>query len=337
MKNNYLDISYKGIIKSKFTIKDVFTKIQNYLKKNKIDKMWICQQQEKSITINFNDVVSDNFVFDVNDKNKFSGYCRVGYDETIKETTLEKLLDMLFSIKSVFSKIEVNDDYSICESYLKSKEIKIQLLNLNEQDTAIVNKIYNEGYKEYREFLLSCIARGLNLETYKDLYINLNVLEYTGCKTIDEVYEQMILAIFETWLYETTIYKQKRFYDNEFNNINNKVEYHGLGSVAFDMYACCHGIQSIISNNNKKTKSFGIKDAQVQKLYKEKIIDMLNQQKNQYEQCIIAYRYLISIMKYTNFEFIGKDETRNYDKHCTNVKYSNMVVTIADALKNTLK
>lgn len=335
MENNYIDISYNGKIKAKYTIDDIFTKIQIYLRKN--NKTWTCEQQENCITINFNDVVSDNFVLDINDNNKFNGYCRISYDETIKETTLKKFLDLLFSIKSVFSKIEVSDDYSICESYLKSKEIKIELLDLNEKETEIVNSIYNEGYKEYREFLLMFISKGLNLKTYKDLYINLNVLEFTGCSTVEEVYEQMILAVFETWLYETATYKQKRFYVDEFYNKNNKGEYHGLGNTGFDSYACCHGIQSIITKNNKNVNSFGIKDAQVQKLYSEKIVEMLKDQNNQYEQCILAYRYLISIMNYTGFKFIGKDDIRNNDKHCTRVKYLDTVVTIDDAIKNILK
>ena len=31
MENNYIDISYNGKIKAKYTIEDIFTKIQNYL------------------------------------------------------------------------------------------------------------------------------------------------------------------------------------------------------------------------------------------------------------------------------------------------------------------
>lgn len=336
MEANYIDISYNGKIKAKFTVDDMYAKIQNYIKKNKINKTWTCQKEENCISINFNDAVSDEFILDVN-TNKFSGECRVNYDETIEESTLEKLLDMLFSIKGIFSKIEIDDDYSICESYLKNKEIKIQLLDLNEQDLEKVKKIYEEGYKEYRVFLLMCIARDLNLKTYKDLYINSKVSHFGACEKIERIYEDMTLQIFETWLYETTTYKKERFYNNEFYNINNNIAYQALGSTGFDTYACCHGIQSIISKNYVKERSFGVRDAQVQKFYREKIIDMLKNQENEYEQCIIAYKYLLSIMKYTGFEFVEKDKNTNGDKHYTNFKYSDKILSINDALKSTLQ
>ena len=42
-------------------------------------------------------------------------------------------------------------------------------------------------------------------------------------------------------------------------------------------------------------------------------------------------------MNYTGFKFIGKDDIRNNDKHCTRVKYLDTVVTIDDAIKNILK
>lgn len=335
MDDKYIDINCSGTIKSKFTIEDVFKKITNYLKRNK-NKVWACQLQDDTITINFNDGISDEFVLSV-EKNKFCDYCRVSYDEMADETTLEKLLDMLFAIKRVFRKIEVDDDYSICEAYLKSKEIKIELVDLTEQDIATVNKIYNDGYKDYREFLLTYIARGLNLATYKDLYVNANVVERILANNTEELYKEMVFNALETWLYETALYKQQRFYENEFHNVNNRMEYHALGSIAFDMVACCNGIQRIISKSVKKTTSFGIRDAHVQKLYREKVAEMLNQEENQYEQCVIAYRFLKSIMRYTNFEFVGKDESRNHDTHYVKVTTQNGTFTVLDAFENALK
>ena len=59
--------------------------------------------------------------------------------------------------------------------------------------------------------------------------------------------------------------------------------------------------------------------------------------KNEYEQCIIAYKYLLSIMKYTGFEFVEKDKNTNGDKHYTNFKYSDKILSINDALKSTLQ
>lgn len=335
MKDNYVDINFSGKMKSKFVIDDLFTKIESYLKKNKIDNLWNCEKHRNVITINFNDGISGIFTLDIID-NKFNGDCRVYYDNSTVNSTLEKLLDMFFAVKNIFSKFDINDDYSICESYLKNKEIKIQLLDLNEQQVKDIKSIYDEGYKEYKELLLMYIARSLNLDSYKELYININVLEFTGCETIEKVYEQMVLNVLETWLYETTEYKNNKFYNNEFYNIHNKAEYRGLGNAAFDMYACCHGIQRVISKKNIKSKSFGIKDAQIQKFYSEIVLNMLNEQNNQFEKCMVVIKYLFSIMKYTGFKFVGKDEKRNSDKHCTTMKYINNVISIKDALNNIL-
>ena len=131
METNYIDISYNGKIKAKFTVDDIYAKIQNYLKRNKINKTWTCQKEENCISINFNDDVSDEFILDVN-INKFSGECRVNYDETIEESTLEKLLDMLFSIKSIFSKIEIDDDYSICDKHYTNFKYSDKILSIND-------------------------------------------------------------------------------------------------------------------------------------------------------------------------------------------------------------
>jgi len=328
MEDNYIDINYNVKIKGKYTVEEIYTKIKNHLKKNKI---WNCEKSDTNIIIKFNDNVSDDFVLDTN--KKFSGYCRIRYEEDIVDSTLEKLLDMLFSIKSIFSILEVYDDYSICESYLKNKAIKIKLIDLTEKELEKVKNIYDEGYNDYRSFLLMCIAKDLNLKSHNDLYINSNVIEFTYYDKIEKLYENLMLMIFETWLYETTIYKtQDRFYKNQFYNINNKVEYKALGAVSFDMYALCNGVLSIISKEYRKNSSFGVRDANVQKFYREKVLDMLKQEENNFEQCVIAYKYLKSILEYTGFTFVGKDEITNADKHCTKVKYLDDSVSIIDAL-----
>ena len=65
MKDNYVDINFSGKMKSKFVIDDLFTKIESYLKKNKIDNLWNCEKHRNVITINFNDGISGIFTLDI--------------------------------------------------------------------------------------------------------------------------------------------------------------------------------------------------------------------------------------------------------------------------------
>lgn len=320
----YIDINYNGRVKDKYNIDEIYKKINNYIKTYKIN--FICEKENNNICIKFKDDISDDFVLDLN-KNKFSGYCRVGCDEKEGENSLEKLLDILFSIKMVFSKIELEDDYSICKSYWNNKKIKIVLLEITEEEETMIKNIYDNGTKNYRRFIIEYLAKSINCNSYKELYINSNAVEEKWHIDLNEesLNEEMCERVFETWLYETTEYKKSRFYLNEFFNKDNIVEYMALNAVAFDMVAFVYGILRIISNDWDKDRwrsSFGVRDGQVKRFYRGKIVPLLEEYKNNsWEQCVIAYRYLKSILQYTNFQFVGKDSKTENDKKYRQVKF----------------
>lgn len=65
IEENYIDITYNGKLKKQYTIDEVYNKIQNYIKRNKLSKIWICEKENNNINIKFNDVISDDFVLDL--------------------------------------------------------------------------------------------------------------------------------------------------------------------------------------------------------------------------------------------------------------------------------
>ena len=332
MEEGYIDISYSGKKKRNYSTDEIYKKIISELKKNKLYKTWICQKENDCISIDFKDNISDVFYLDFN-KNDFSGYCRVKYNGGIEITTLENLLNILFILKTKLSKLEVTDDYEICEAYLKNKKIKIELIELNTEDIEKLRVIYKEGYKDYRIFILTYIARSLKLESYKDLYINYDVETLPACSKTEELYKEIGQRIFETYLYETAIYKGKgRVCDNGFYDKNNIVEYMALGAAGFDSYAFACGMLLLIGDKEEHL-SFGVRDANVKRLYRDKIYDMLEKERDDFEQCIIAYRFFISILEYTGFKFIGKaDKFLNDSTHIREIRWRNNLYTCEEVL-----
>ena len=332
MEEEYIDINYSGKKKRSYSTDEIYTKIMKELKKNKLDKIWGCKKENDCISIDFQDGVSDVFYLSFN-KNDFSGYCRVKYNGGTEITTLENLLNILFILKPKLTKLEVTDDYEICEAYLKNKKIKIELIELNTEDIEKLRVIYEEGYKDYRIFILTYIARSLKVESYKDLYMNCDVETLPACSETEELYKEIVQRIFETYLYETAIYKEKeRVFDTGFYDKNNKVEYMGLCAAGFDSYAFACGMLLIIGDKQEHS-SFGVRDSNVKRFYRDKICDMLKKEKDDFEQCIIAYRFFISILEYTGFKFVGKaDKFFNESTHFRAIKWRNNIISCEEAL-----
>lgn len=210
MEKNYVDIYYKGKIKNKYSTDDVYGKIQNYIKRKKLNKEWNSKKESDSITINFNDNISDNMFLDIHD-GKFEGTGRINDDKQGKEATSEKVLDMFFSIKGYFSKFEIDDDFSICKSYLQNKKIKIELLELTDEEIIKIKELFSKGYNNYRSFIFEFIANSLGLKSYNELYFydericgKWSIYENS---TNEDLYLEIIHRILTTWLYNSTLYK----------------------------------------------------------------------------------------------------------------------------------
>lgn len=335
--DNYIDINYKGTIKNKYNEEEIYNKIKRCIKAN---KLWKCDKQENIISIDFNDNVSDTFILEIKN-NKFEGYCRINNDESSGESTLVKLLNMIFSIKSVFTKIDIEDDYSICKSYLKNKMIKLDLVELTDAEMDEVKKIYDREHRDYKMFMLESLAYYLNLDSYRNLYF---VIDASGEKWSFEdkngMYEKIRKGVIETFLYETTEYKDKgRLYETEFYNKSNESEYLALGGIAFDQVAFASGILRLISKDSRKEMTFGVRDANVQNFYFEKVKPILEEQENDiFNQCVTAYKYFKTILKYTNFKYIGKDEIMKNNKKYTYIRFTNgYESTVGEAFVNFMK
>ena len=329
---NYLDIFYNGRIKNRYTIDDISKKIQNFIRKNKL-KNWSCEVTNGIISIEFNDDISDTLELNLKD-NKFEGFCRVS------NTNLETLLDMFFEIKCIFTKFNIEDDFLICESYLNNKLIGIDLLKITEYEKNIIDNIYYNGDIDYKEFILQYFAYTLELFSWEELYVNLEAIDNKWFfDSKEKLYEEIFLYIIETWLYEVCNYKDYgRFCYLEFFNKNNAAEYLALNGIAFDMYAFCNGIEKLIFGNKyKNKKSFGIKDAKISKFYNEKITIILEEENDRYNQCVLAYRFLKTILKYTNFQVCNKNEELSNTSRKKYFKFTNgMAASIEETLKYIL-
>ena len=99
-----------------------------------------------------------------------------------------------------------------------------------------------------------------------------------------------------------------------------------------------NGIEKLIFGNKyKNKKSFGIKDAKISKFYNEKITIILEEENDRYNQCVLAYRFLKTILKYTNFQVCNKNEELSNTSRKKYFKFTNgMAASIEETLKYIL-
>ena len=328
-ESDYIDIEYSGRIKQQYTIEDLFSRIKEFADKEGLLDLWTFSMSENAVSIGFNDGISDDFFIEL-EKKSFSGEARIDNTESTHVSTLSRLLDLLFSLKPVFSKFFIEDDYCICGSYLSNKNSKLKLIDLDEQQKDYVKKLFNEGYTDHKKFLLMCIAKDMGLKTYNDLYIS-KYLEKEYYGTREELYEKLALNALETWLYETMEYKKERFCNNSFYDKSKTYEYQALGSVAFDVFSCCNAIVRFLREEDTMKLSFGVRDGKLRNFYYFQVLEIINRSEDLFERCLIAYRYLEGVLDYTNFKYVGPDE--NMDR----TKRYNELVSEKDGHELTLK
>ena len=302
-------IFYKGKLKKSKKPIDVFLKIQKSIKKKGPTKNWICQIDEgnQCLIIDFCDGKSENFILKFSEL-EFSGFCKVDFalDGELFEdgkSEFKSLLDCLYHAHNCFSKIEITDDYNLAEDYWSSKRFLIVLRDLSNEEKMRLDSLFNSGISNYEDFVLEVIANDMNISV-KDLEENINP------KTVYSNYldEKKFDAILETYLYETMTYlDQGRLCDMP------EDEYIQLSGMSMSIVAFISGVTSLYFRKSVeireaifKRKPFGAKDAQIKLFFLEKIYPLLNHLSNEYERCMLVYRYFLSILDYSGFSFVGK-------------------------------
>lgn len=293
---------------------ELFEKMKKFVKPKGATKNWACQVDGDGgiFSINFNDEKSEAFVISFDKKNVCSGFCKVyfpleGDDFTDeKKSEFKALMNMLYSVRAFFSKMEISDDYGITASFLEGKKYKITLRELNPRETERAKRIFKGGHTRLREFITALLfdLRGLDFtEDYKSS-INMNAAAANSVLQYEKEYKEFGIAnefllfgaFIDSFLYETAEYQNKgllretqEYFDSDFN------------SVLFSVSAFQIGIMQLIGIDNFRAADN--KSGQVLKLYEHSFLPAYNNENDPFNKCVLGYRYFISVFEYLGFKY----------------------------------
>lgn len=283
---------------------EVFTKMAKSVKKRGATKSWKYEidEERESFYIDFGDESSEDFVLHF-DKQAASGFVKVYFPlegelyEDEKKSEFKILLNMIYSARASFSSMEITDDYGIAEDYMKSKEYKLKLRELDDKERSRLDRLYRDGYTYHEELLLALIAEDLGLPeefSWENVISPLIALRNSS----------LMQQIAETWLIETTSFKGERLCEMD------RDRYEELGDVAFSVFAFVIGLNRVFFYKASENvlfnfRSFGQKDAQINKYFKDIFLPAFIE-KDDYGKCESAYQYMLSILDYAGFIFCGK-------------------------------
>lgn len=311
-------IFYRGKIKRTKSPAEVFAKIQKSIKKKGPTKNWTCtvDVENECLCIDFHDDASESFVLAFNGT-EFDGFCKVAFPlegELFEDgkSEFKALLDALYAAKSMYSKIEIFDDYGLAESYWDSKRFKCAFRELTAQEKERVRRLYDAGCTDYKQLLLAVVAEDMGIAV-DELEKNISPLVQAAdaFDTVRSTGERVriwssITGIMETYIYETTEF-QKRGRVCELPY----AEYSDLGALGFASFAFAEGMNELYSDYNSYRldhgdRSFGVKHAQVRLMFREKFYPALQAENDSFEKCILAYRFFVSAFEHAGFRYVGR-------------------------------
>lgn len=312
-------IFYRGKIKRTKSPEEVFAKIQKSIKKKGPTKNWTCMvdKEQACLCIDFHDDTSEDFVLAFDGK-EFNGFCKVAFPlegELFEDgkSEFKALLDALYAAKSMYSKIEIFDDYGLAESYWDSKRFKCAFRELTVQEKERVRRLYDAGCQDYKQLLLAVVAEDMGIAV-DELEKNINPLanavdDFANKITIYSfnVNPPKIRAILETYIYETMEYqKQGRVCVLPYE------EYISEFAKVFD-FTCAFvlGIEELYGGWDKFYGTFNAKHEQARLTFREQFYPALQTESGAFDKCILAYRFFVSLLDYAGFHYVGrKDEPR---------------------------
>ena len=161
-------IFYRLKLKKNKTSADVFSKMQNSIKKKSAAKNWNCTISADSMTIDFGDEKSETFVLHFNGL-MADGFCKVDFPlvgdafDDDKKSEFKLLVAMFYSVKSLCQKIELSDDYDIASELFDSLDYKMVFRELLPNEKQRLDRLYTLGYTSHEDFLLAVFAEEIGL------------------------------------------------------------------------------------------------------------------------------------------------------------------------------
>lgn len=309
-------IFYKLKLKRTWTPSKLFEKLQKSVKKKGATKDWVCNVDGENgyMFIDFGESKSETFCLKFDDKKVCEGCCKVYFPlsgelfDDEKKSEFKALINMLYSARTTFSKMEITDDYGISESYLDSKVNKISLRELTEEENERARRIFENGQQSVREFITALMYDCRDLSYSEDFipYINKKIgHRYIGFWDSNDNISDFFDSFVDSFLYETTEYQDK-------GRLKNVKDYYGdLCGVYFSVSAFIMGIDNITGYRIFKTGA-DPKSAQVIRLYYNKYLPLAEAETDSFGKCVLAYRFFVSIMDYLGFkaaECIRKEDS----------------------------
>ncbi len=299
-------IFYKLKLKRTRTPAEVFEKMRKSVKKKGATKNWTCtiDDEDQTMSIDFGDEKSETFRLSFNEKKVCDDFCKVFFPlsgdefDDEKKSEFKALLNMIYSARTSFSEMKITDDYGISESFLDTKENKIQLRELTEEENERAKRLFEDGRTEIAEFINALMFDYRELP-YSDDFLpfvngrigNAPIMFWDSNSYFEDFYPSFV----DSFLYETTEYQDK-------GRLRKVGDYYGdLNGVFFSVGAFIEGIESI-TGYYVYEKGSDPKSTQVLRLYNNKYLPLLEAENDAFGKCVLAYRFFVSTLEYLGFK-----------------------------------
>ena len=305
-------IFYRLKLKRTKTPMDVIEKMKKSVKKKGATKNWICEvdDENEQMFIDFGDGRSETFALSFDDK-ICDNFCKVDFPlegelfDDEKKSEFKALLNMIYSARTYFSEMTITDDYGRAADFMESKKYKLNLRELTESEMNHLKELYDMGYQKHTDLIMAIVYEGLEIPFSEDFHehINKNVPFYEDFLSRSEL---ELRPFFETYLYETAGYKDQ-------GRVPDIPDYYmELSGLYFSVAAfvdIAHELYKFRDYWDKSYHGFGVKHAQLRRYYKDKIYPLLDAEGDDFEKCVLAYRFFLSAYDYCGFKFVGKGES----------------------------
>ena len=307
-------IFYTMKLKRTKTPAEVFEKMKKCVKKKGATKDWRCTVDEDNnvFTVDLGDGMSESFCVSFDENKICRGFCKVYFPtsgelfDDENKSGFKALINMLLSVRTMLSQLEISDDHGIAADYAESRKYKLRLRELTDAEQKFAREVF-DSLPEYNrntdhpDFIAGVVYRSLGIPMNEsfDKYINRNIM--SGQSGVVPCLKTN--PMFETYLYETSEHKGIRLSECP------RLEY-TTGAAGSDVCSFILAASELYCFRDHYREwstiaSFG-KYAAIHKFYRDKVYPMLDTMPDAFERCLTAYRFFLSAYEYCGFVFVGK-------------------------------
>jgi len=299
-------VFYRGKLKKNRTPDDVFAKIIPLVKPKGVTKRWSYTidewKGEKRLVIDFGDSKSEHLVFCF-PNDSINGSCKTSFHEhqsaDAGNREFEFVLSILYTIMPMFAEFDVIDDFQAWDDFLESKRFKIKLRELTEAESKRIQALYDTGYTSYKDIIFSIIYDDLGYKPGDTVSINPKYEEKGD--VIHTLY-----PVIATWIHDTMSYKGKIRIDQAITTDDWRYS-EAAGWASFN---CACGIAELLGEPlDPYLRSAPIQQLrQITKFSDERFLPLFDEEQDNYKRCVLAYRYVVSVLDYGGLQFAGRLE-----------------------------